>query len=121
MILMIAEAFDRIMNAVDDDAGIGSHDAINDDFTIPRRRLRQLLNEAFWGLDHDRLTAMVNFSDAIYMTACRLAPLVDDCVAKGIFGLPSVPRARRQSRRPRTGKGIHITKPMQRGRVACRQ
>jgi hypothetical protein len=111
---MIAEVFDRIINAVDEAAkaaGIGPDDAINDDFTITRRRLRDLLYKTFWGLDHGRLETMVNTRDAVYMVARRLAPLIDDCVARGIFDLPSVPRPRRQSGRPaRTGKVVDITK-----------
>jgi hypothetical protein len=112
---MIAEVFVGILDKLDDAAGIGPEDAINDNFAITRRQLWEWLNAAFWALDHDRLKTMVNTKDAVYMVARRLAPLIDDCVAQGILGLPSVPRARRQSRRPaRTGKVVHITKSVER-------
>jgi hypothetical protein len=103
--MMIAEVFDRIVDAVDDDAGIGPDDFIDDDFTITRRRLCELIHKELGELDRVRLETMVNTRDAVYMVVRRLAPLIDDCVAQGILDLPSVPRPRRQ--RTRTGQRSH--------------
>ena len=99
---MFADAFDRILEAVDEAAeaaGLDPDAVVDDDFTITRRRLRELLGEVFAALDHGRLRTMVNTRDAVYMVARRLAPIIDDCVAKGFLAMPSVPRPRRQTSR----------------------
>jgi hypothetical protein len=145
--MMVAIVFDRVIDAVDDDAGIGPEDAIDDNFAITRRRLRELTQKSLDELDDVRLETMVNTRDAVCMVArlynfaitrrrlreltqksldelddvrletmvntrdavCmvarRLAPIVDDCVAKGFLAMPSVPRPRRQP--PRTARRNH--------------
>jgi hypothetical protein len=104
--MMIAILFDRVIDAVDADAGFGPDD-FGDDYAITRRRLRELINKELDELDDLRFRTMVNTKDAVYTVAKRLASLIDDCFGQGILNLPSVPRPPRRRQTPRGARRNH--------------